>query len=179
MAEQLTLDDTLDATVADVWATYFPGVTQDEAYWQHRRHAEAVGDLYGKASRLGWRHVPYGEPCDCSDRQRTAEECASRREAYEGAWREWHLLRGTPEQWIGWGMNNTAPLGICQTCWRPGADTVEHRSGARFGYHSHCLATMEIRSDLRSAAWARIHGNEERAQMWEARALATHNGTQS
>jgi hypothetical protein len=166
-------------TVAALWAAYYADVTQEDAYWQHRHRAEACGELYAAAMKIP-RHPETEEGCTFQrtrDREHPSDpvDCVKLRNEYAEAWAAWHRKRGVPEQWIGYGMDVTAPLDVCQSCWQPNADTVERRTARRFGYHAECLTTMSIRCDLRCAAWARINNNEERAVMWERRALMTHN----
>lgn len=150
---------------APVWAAHFPGLTPLEAYQaacrardEHAALRTAVAavaaelpDLAGEAELPAWRA-----------RLAAAKTALARH-------------GGLPAAWIGPAGDPAVPDGICWDCLRPGADHTDHEGGRARGRHTACCTAARIRSDLLCSVSTRLlWGEQDRARMWEQRALAAH-----
>lgn len=149
--------------VAELWALYFPGRTPEEV----RADDEAEHAEYGRLLRA------VRDVTDTYDRFMRAEDAARYWVALKAAQMELSRHGGVPQEFIGARGVRELPVGVCLSCYRPGAvvDNARHDDGR----HPRCWAMGNIRCYLRAAYFARARWrDEDRACSFERLALDAH-----
>lgn len=151
-------------TTPDLWAIYYPGKTPEQAYYEASERQEQWFALYQAQQTVAATHK------DCE----TRDDEAAYRSRLAAAQTQLLLHDGVPAEWIDEQGRDVTPAGVCRECRKPGATDIDRCDGCEYRYHPACHLAVQVRCDLRCAAWALIQGDTERAAMWERSALAKH-----